>query len=566
MALAQETPAPRASKALKAPLQGIDRSPAGLRANLLAGLIVGVVALPLSIALAVAVGASPVTGLYTAAAAGAIAAACGGSSYNITGPTAALVPVLSHAVLRYGAGILPTLAILSGFALLALSAMRAGRLIRYVPGPVVVGFTAGIALSIAFGQVNGLLGVTGIDPAAERFHERFIDSVRHADTVRIQTPAVAAMAVAILIVWPRVPRARLVPGPLVAVVAATALVWLTGLDTETIGSRYGSLPGGLPMPSLGPLADERIFELLPLAASIAVLAGIESLLSAVVADGMAGSTASHDPSRELRGQGLGSIAAGLVGGMPSTAAIARTAAGISNGASNRLTGITHAITVLAATVVFGGLVSHVPLAALSAILVIVAWNIAELPQVARLIRRAPRADAAVLIGTALITLSLDLTYAIAFGIIASTVLLLRQMVRLPVIQELLPDPAGRVREVSPELAVLMASRPDLSFFAAEGSLSFHSAATFEYELATNLDRPLILRMRDVSHIDTSGLLTLRGVIEHRQRHGGRIVITAARPAVLAAFDRFGITELLGSGNLFEHTRCAIESIPPPNEA
>ncbi|MCC7363375.1 MAG: STAS domain-containing protein [Dehalococcoidia bacterium] len=534
-----------------------------IRANLLSGVVVGTIALPLSIALAVAVGVSPVSGLYTAVFAGAVAAIFGGSRYNVTGPTAALVPVLNHAVISHGADALPALALLSGAILLVLAALRAGRLVRYIPGTVVVGFTAGIALSIAFGQLNNLLGVTGTDPSLETFHERLFDTVAQLGTAGAVTPALAAATVLLLVAWPRLPRVRAVPGPLVAVVGMTAAVALLDLDVATVESRYGAIPQSLPRPSAAFLDAGLFIDLLPLAFSVAVLAGIESLLSAVVADGMSGSLERHEPDRELRGQGLGNLAVAFFGGVPATAAIARTAAGIRHGASSRLSAVVHSVTVLIATLLLGGVAGRVPMAALAGILVVVAWNIAEAPEVARLLRKASRADAVVLAGTAAITLLFDLTYAIGFGVLASMALLLRQLVRLPAARELLPDDTGRIREVSPELAGLIRSRPDIAFFSAEGVLSFHSVATMEYQLLHLFGadgRPLILRMKDVDHIDASGLLTLEGVIEHHQRCGGRIILTAIQPAVHLSLERFGILDLLGPGNVFQHTRCAIAAI------
>ncbi|MEX0783760.1 MAG: SulP family inorganic anion transporter [Dehalococcoidia bacterium] len=535
-----------------------------ITSNIVAGLVVGVIAIPLSIALAVAVGVSPAAGLYTAAFAGAVAAIFGGSNYNITGPTAALVPVLHSAVLLHGPGALPMLALMSAVLLLAMSALRAGRLTRYIPLTVVVGFTAGIALSLVSGQLNNLLGITGTDPTLEHFHERFADSVRHMGTIGVATPVVGGVALGTLILWPRVPRVGRLPGPLVAVTLVTALTWWLDLDVATIGSTYGSLPQEFPSPSVGFFDAGLAFDLLPLAVSVAVLAGIESLLSAVVADGMSGAQVRHDPDKELRGQGLGNFAAALFGGIPATAAIARTAAGIRNGGTSRVAGVVHALTVLAATLLFGGLAAHVPLTALAAILVVVAWNIAEAPEVARLVRRAPREDIIVLLLTAIITLFLDLTYAIGFGIVASTVLLLRRLTRIPAAQELLPDETGRIRQVTPELAELIKSRPDIAFFNAQGQLSFHSVAVFEYELLGHNRDPLIVRMRDVHHVDTTGLLTLEGIIEHRRKQGGRIIFTAIEPEVRVVLERFGIMAAFGPENIFEHTKCAIASIPPPD--
>ena len=534
-----------------------------LRANVAAGVIVGIVALPLSLALAVAVGVPPVVGLYTAASAGFVASAFGGSRFNITGPTAALVPIVGHVVLQHGVRALPLLAAMAGVLLIVMSQLRAGRLMRFMPGLVVTGFTAGIALSIAFGQLNAFLAVRGTDPALEHFHERVTDTFAHLGTVEATTPLLGVAMLALLLLWPRVPLARRVPGPLVAVVVATLLAGVLQLDTPTLAQRYGAIPAGVPRPSLAFLDPALIVPLLPAALSVAVLGAVESLLSAVVADGMASAEERHDADRELFGQGLANLVAPLVGGMPATAAIARTATGIRNGATSRLTGMVHALTVLAATLALGEVAGRIPLTALAAVLLVVAWNIAEVPEVVRLLRRAPREDLVVLLSTIAITVFMDLTYAIAFGVVASMFLLLRQLTRLPAAEALLPDERGRIAQVSEGLSDLIQSRSDVTVFTAQGLLSFHSAAAFEYELGGAACETLILRMKDVRHIDTTGLLTLEGVIEHRRRRGHRTLLSAVQPQVLDALRRFGIVDRLGAEHVFEATRDAIASVPPP---
>jgi SulP family sulfate permease len=535
-----------------------------VRGDAVAGIVVGIIALPLSVALAVAVGAPPISGLYTAVFAGAAAAIFGGSSFNITGPTAALVPILSHAVLLHGTVALPMIGLLAGLILIAMSLLKFGRLMRFMPGPVIVGFTGGIALSIAFGQINNLLAVTGTDPKLEHFHEKVWDTSRHLDGVGMSTPAIGIASLLLLALWQRSKRLNRVPGPLVAVVAITACTWTFGIDTPTLASRYGSMPREFPTPSLRFFDAGLVFDLLPIAVSVAILGSVESLLSAVVADGMVPTATRHDPDRELLGQGIANLVSPLMGGLPATAAIARTAAGIRAGGTTRLVGVFHAVTVLAATLVLGGLAGHIPLAVLAAILIIVAWNIAEVPELIRLATRAPREDLIVLASTILITLFFDLSYAIGFGILASAVLLLRRLVQLPAAAELLPDESGRIQQVSLELSKLIQTRPDVAFFTAQGMLSFHSVAAFEYELMDNERNPMILRMKDVHHIDTSGLLTLEGVIEHRQRHGGRMILTAIQPELYSVLERFGVIDKLGRENVFEHTRCAIASIDAPD--
>lgn len=536
-----------------------------IRQDAMAGFVVGIIALPLGMALAVAIGAPPVTGLYTATFAGATASILGGSRFNITGPTAALVPLLSRVALEHGFNALPMVGLMAGVLLLFMSYFKLGRLVRFMPGPVIVGFTAGIALSIAFGQLNNLLGLQGTDSSLEHFHDKLRDTFSHLDTASVSTILVGVAALALLIGWARLQRFKLVPGPLIAVVVLTLVAQGVAIDTPTLASRYGEMPTSFPVPSFDFFDLSLVLVLLPSAFAVAILASVESLLCAVVADGMAQTADRHDPDRELFGQGIANLVSPIMGGIPATAAIARTAAGVRSGGTSRLIGVFHAVTVLAATVFLGSLTGNIPITVLAAILLFVAWNIAEVPELTRLIKRAPRQDVIVLVSTILITLFFDLTYAIGFGIIASAFLLIQQLIKLPAAKPLIADETGRVPEVSAGLSALMQERPDISFFTAQGFLSFHSVATFEYALSADLTKPLILRMKDVRHIDTSGLLTLEGVIEHRQRHGGRILLTALQPDMLAVLERFGILDKVGRDNVFVETRHAIAAIDRPAE-
>lgn len=532
-----------------------------IRTNAIAGLVAGVIALPLSIALAVAIGVPPIVGLYTAVFAGAAASIFGGSRFNITGPTAALVPLLSHVVLVHGAAALPMVGLMSGAILLVMSRLRFGSLVRYMPGTVIIGFTAGIALSIIFGQINTFLAVSGTDPKLEHFHAKSWDTIQHLGSVGWTTPLVGLASLAVLIWSPRLlPK---VPSALIAVVLITALAWGFGIDTPTLASKYGDLPREFPTPSFGFWDTGLFITLLRPAIAIAILGGVESLLSAVVADGMVSDRVRHDSNRELRGQGIANLVGPIFGAMPATAAIARTAASIRAGATSRMAGVFHSLTVLTLTLVLGPLAGHIPMTTLAAVLFVVAWRIAEVPEVTNLLRRAPREDLIVLASTMFITLFFDLTYAIGFGVLASTILLVRRLSRVPAAAALLPDQTGRIAQVSPELSDLIQSRPDIDFFTAQGLLSFHSASAFEYQLQGDMQRPLILRMKDVRHIDTSGLLSLEGIIEHRRNHGVRIILTSIQPEIRPLLERFGILELLGPGNVFEHTKCAIASIDHP---
>lgn len=530
-----------------------------LASNVVSGVLVGVIAFPLAIALAVAVGVSPVAGLYTAAFAGFAASLLGGSRFNITGPTAALVPLLLHVTVRHGVEALPLVGFLAGVMLVAMALLRFGRLVRFMPGLVVVGFTGGIAISIALGQVNALLGLRGTDPRLEYFHEKLIDTVRHLGTIEPASAAIGVLAIAFLFLWQS--RPQRVPGALIVVVVATAAAKLMHLEAATVSTKYGALPTSLPLPTLAWFDLPLAIELLPTAAAIAVLGAVEALLAAVVADGMAGASERHDSDRELLGQGIANLVSPVFHGIPATAAIARTAAGIRNGATSRLSGLVHAVTVLVLTLVFARIAGDIPLAALAAILIVVAYGIADVPELSRLLRSAPREELVVLVGTLVVTVVLDLTFAIALGIIASTVLLLRRLVSIPVANELLADERSSTQTVPESLREHIRARPDLLFFHAQGAISFHSAATFESMLSGHDSRPLLLRMRDVHHIDSSGLITLQGIIEHRRHAGGRLVLTDVQPDIEPALRRFGIYRMLGEDGVYPTTEDAIAAIP-----
>jgi sulfate permease, SulP family len=532
--------------------------------NVMSGVIVGVIAFPLSIALAVAIGVPPIAGLYTAVFAGGIASTFGGSRYNITGPTAALVPLLLHLVVQYGIEALATVGLMAGLILIAMGVLKFGRLVRYMPQLVIVGFTAGIAVSIAAGQLNNLFGLSDTDPRLEHFHERLGDTISHLGTVE---PASAGIGLAcIVFLFAYQSRPRRLPGALLAVIGATLAVRVFGLEAATVAGKYGDLPRSLPTPSLAFFQPNLVVTLLPSAAAIAVLAAVESLLSAVVADGMAADGRRHDPDRELIGQGLANLVAPVMGGIPATAAIARTAAGIRNGATSRISGIVHSVTVLLLTVVLAGVAGDIPLAALAAILVVVAYGIADVPELSRLIRTSPREDLIALVATVTITIFLDLSFAIAAGIITSAVILLRRLNRVPVVAQILdtvtdPDDGEDDHPAfSPALTTLVRNHPEVLFFNAQGVISFHSAATFEALLPRHDPRPLLIRMRDIHHVDSSGLITLSGVIEHRRRAGGRTLLTDVRPEVEAALRRFGIADLVGPGGLGGTTEQALRSL------
>jgi len=538
---------------------------AEIRINLISGIVVGIVALPLAIALAIAVGAQPIAGLYTSAFAGGSAALFGGSRYTITGPTAALVPLLTGVVIKFGVEALPVVGAMAGVLLFVMTALKLGRLMKYMPGLVIIGFTAGIGLSIALSQIGSFLNVTGINPGQEHFHQRMWDLIQRLGTIGWTTPLIGLSAVALMFAWPFVqdflPKLKSIPPTFIALIVVSLLVFYIGIDTPTIATSYGDLPSSFPTLTLDWLDRDLIFDLIPSAIAIAILMGVETLLTAVMADNLAGTSRRHKPTQELFGQGVANIIGPIFGGIPATAAIARTGAGIQNGATSRLSGITHAVLVLIATIALGSMVGHIPMTVLAAILLVVAWRITNVPELIRMARTAPRQDHIVLFSTLIITVTVDLTYAIAAGVFLSLILLLRQLTSLESASELEPDEKGRIRQVSAELAELMQQRKDIIVFNVQGLISFHSASNFEHRILGFDMRPLILRMKDVKYIDTTGLMTLNTIVKRRHELGSRVMLSAIQPTVHARLKKFGVLNLVGAENIFDGTALAIASVP-----
>jgi len=333
---------------------------------------------------------------------------------------------------------------------------------------------------------------------------------------------------------------------------------LVDIDTPTVATRYGNLPESFPKPSFDWFDVDLLITLIPSAIAVSILMGVETLLTAVMADNLAGISRRHKPTKELFGQGVANVIGPLFGGIPATAAIARTGAGIQNGATSQLSGITHAIFVLVATIVLGSLVGHIPMTVLAAILIVVAWRITSVPELIKMAKTAPRQDHIVLFSTLIITV--DLTYAIAASVFISLILLLRQLTSLESASKLEPDNNGQIRQVSAELGKLMQQRKDIIIFNAQGLISFHPAFEFERRLLEHDTRPLILRMKDVKYIDTTGLMTLNSIIKARHDLGARVMLSAIQPGVQNSLKKFGVLDFVGSKNVFAGTALAIASV------
>jgi len=501
------------------------------RRDLLAGLTVAIVALPLALGFGVSSGLGADAGLATAVIAGALAAVFGGSNLQVSGPTGAMTVVLVPIVAEHGPGGVLAVGLMAGVMLVVLAVLKAGKYMQYVPAPVVEGFTLGIACVIGLQQIPNALGV----PKPEG--DRVLVVTWHALQEFTQHPNWTAAAFALAVAAVMLIGARwrpTVPFSILAVIAATVVVQLVGLDAA---KPIGDLPSGLPAPSLAFLDLGALGSLLAPAVAVAALAALESLLSASVADGMTVGQ-KHDPDRELFGQGMANIAAPLFGGVPATGAIARTAVNVRTGASSRLASLVHA-TVLA-VIVFAAspLVSKIPLAALAGVLLATAVRMVEVGSL-RAMAKATRSDALILVLTAVATLALDLVYAVIIGLVVAGALALRAVALQARLEEVPLDHGDHSAEEHALLAEHIVA------YRMDGPLFFAGAHRFLLELAEVADvRVVILRMSRVSTIDATGALVLKDAVDKLQRRGIAVMTSGIRPGQRQVLDSVGVLELL----------------------
>ncbi|SPA02450.1 putative sulphate transporter, SulP family [Cupriavidus taiwanensis] len=527
--------------------------------NLVSGVIVGVVALPLAMAFAIASGAKPEQGLYTAIVAGLAVSLFGGSRLQIAGPTGAFIVVLAAVTARHGIDGLQIATLMAGLILLAMGLTRLGSVIRYIPAPVIVGFTAGIGVIIFVGQWRDFFGLPPV--AGTHFHEKLWHLLQALPQWHPATTALALGSLALVVGAPRVRWLRRVPGPLVALVVATAVQALFRFDgVATIGTAFGGLPRGLPVPALPDITLARVLELAGPAFTIAMLGAIESLLSAVVADGMAGTR--HDSNQELVGQGIANVLAPLCGGFAATGAIARTATNIRNGGNSPLAGVVHALTLVLVLLFLAPLAASVPLAALAAILFVVAYNMSEMRQFARMVRRAPRADVAILLITFTLTVLTDLVVAVNIGVILAMLQFLR---RMSASVEVAPQPAEAVaRELGDAGTGAAPMPPGVLVYVIDGPFFFGAVEACERALVQTHTEPrvLLVRLGRVPFMDMTGLQTLEAVIVTLQKRGVAVVLAEANARVRDKLARAGVLAALGEGNYADSLaqaaqRCAV---------
>jgi SulP family sulfate permease len=497
------------------------------RADALAGLTVAIVALPLAMALGIASGASPEKGLITAVIAGFLISFLGGSRVQIGGPTGAFVVVIFNVIAQHGYDGLVLATLMAGFILLAAGYARLGQVIKFIPHPVVTGFTAGIAVIIATSQVKDFLGLSVTNLPAE-FIGKWAAYIGALDTVSGPTLAVGAGALVTIIMLRRF--APKLPGYLIAVALSAMAVAVLHLPVDTIGSRFPDMPTGLPMPHLPVWDFAKIQALVPSAFTIAFLAGIEALLSAVVADGMTGTR--HRSNQELVGQGVANIASALFGGMPATGAIARTATNIKSGARTPVSGIMHAVFLLIFMIFAGDVMGYVPLAALAAILFIVAWGMSEIHHFIHIFKLSS-SDRTVLLLTFGLTVLVDLTVAIGVGVTLASLLFMRHMSRSVEIK-----PQGRrasdkiLSDVKDEDETQREDLPaGVEVFRITGPFFFGVAGDLldTFKTMGQMPRVLILRMRHVPYLDATGARALENMIAVCQPTGTTIIFSGLQP-------------------------------------
>ncbi len=539
-------------------------------ADVTAGIIVGIVALPLAIAFAIASGVAPERGLYTAIVAGFLISALGGSRVQIGGPTGAFIVIVYGIVQQYGYGGLAIATMMAGLMLIVLGVARLGTAIKFIPYPVITGFTSAIALIIVSSQVKDFLGLRMGDVPAE-FVEKWNAFAQAIGSVNPWAVLLSGTALAIILIWPRITQR--IPGAFVALVVTTAMAQLLNLPVETIGSRFGEIPSGLPSPSIPEMNPAQIAGLVGPAFTIALLAAIESLLSAVVADGMIGGR--HRSNMELVAQGVANIASPLFGGIPATGAIARTATNVKNGGRTPVAGVVHAITLLLITLFFGRWAALIPMAALAAILVVVAYHMSEW-RTFRTELGSPKSDVAVLLTTFFLTVLVDLTVAIEVGIVLAALLFMRRMAEVTNVSMITReiDDEGDLYTTDSNAVRRRAIPKGVEVYEINGPFFFGAAEQFKDTLGRVARKPrvLIIRMRNVPAIDATGLRALADVTRRTRKDGTLVFLSDVHAQPLVALGRSDLLDEIGDDNIFGNLDDALNRaraeigeapVPPP---
>ncbi|MDR2216222.1 MAG: STAS domain-containing protein [Nevskiaceae bacterium] len=526
--------------------------------NVTAGLVVGVVAMPLAMAFAIASGAKPQQGLYTAIIAGLATALFGGTRVQISGPTGAFIAVLAGITAQYGIPGLQVATLMAGAILLAMGLGRLGSVIRFIPDPVIVGFTSGIAVIIWVGQWEYFFGLPKPGPT-EHFHEKLWELLQALPTLNLPTTLIGLGTLVVVMggaqIFPKIPGMRRIPAPLVAMLLATAVqaIWHFP-NVATLESAFGGIARELPSLSVPHVTVPMLLQLIGPAFAIALLGAIESLLTAVVADGMSGTR--HDSNQELVGQGIANLLSPLFGGFAATGAIARTATNIRNGATSPLAAVIHCALLVLVIVVFAPYAGAIPLTALAAILFSVAWNMADVPHFLRVLRRAPLTDRLLLLVTSLLTVFVDLVVAVNVGVVIAALLFMRRMSETVQVQQQDFD-IDHEPEVALPKSVMVYGIDGPFFFGAAEKLE-RTLERVPMGIAT-----VVLRLGRVPFIDATGLQTLSEVIERFGKRNVRVLLCGVHSELKELLDQAGIPALLEAGGVCASMREVAERVAGP---
>ncbi len=529
-------------------------TPQQISRDITSGILVGIVALPLAIAFAIASGVSPEKGLITAVIGGFLVSFLGGSRVQIGGPTGAFIVILYGIVEQYGINGLMIATIMAGVILMLMGFAQFGSLIKFIPYPVVVGFTSGIAVIIFSSQIGDFLGLA-INKVPADFIEKWIAYGRYLSTINPESLLVGMLSLLIIVFWPKVYKK--IPGSIVAIIAATAVVHYLKLDVATIESRFGEIPSTLPAPSLPVFDFATIKQLIMPATTIALLGAIEALLSAVVSDGMIGSR--HKSNMELVAQGAANIISPLFGGIPVTGAIARTATNVKNGGRTPVAGMVHALTLLLIMMLFGKWAKLIPMPALAAILIVVAWNMSE-HHVFRQLLKSPKSDVVVLLTTFGLTVVFDLTVAIEIGMLLSVFLFMQHMASLANVNIITRELKDREEEDDPN-TISTRSVPDgVEVFEISGAMFFGAASKFKdaMHIVEKAPKIRIIRMRNVLSIDATGLNMLGELLADSRKTSTHLILSGVHAQPLFAMQQYGIYDKIGENNIFGHIDDALD--------
>ncbi len=512
--------------------------------DLVAGVIVAIIALPLSIALAIASGVSPEKGLYTAIVAGFVISFLGGSSVNISGPTAAFATIVAGIVAQFGTDGLVIATLMAGLLLILMGIFKFGSLIKYIPYTITTGFTSGIAVTIIIGQIKDFLGLTYPEGThAIETMEKVSAVAKSIGTLNWQALLVGLLGLAILIVWPKI--SKKIPGSLIAVVVGVVVVKVFGMEVNTIGDLY-TISRDLPKFSFPAIEFATIKELIPSAFTIAILAGIESLLSCVVSDGMIGDR--HHSNTELIAQGAGNIMSGLFGGIPATGAIARTAANVKNGGRTPVAGMVHAAVLLLILVVLMPYAAWIPMPIIAAILFMVAYNMSEWRHFVHVCKTAPLSDILVLVMTFVLTVVFDLVVAIEVGMVASAILFMKRMSDVTHVRpwtkadEMNETDAGRLKNIPADTAV----------FELDGPMFFATSDKFASIPVREGDKVVILRMRNVPALDVSAMRSLEAIHRVCAEKEMTLILSHVNEQPLSVMKKSGFYDAVGEKNFAEN--------------